>query len=349
MPFDRPALKEIIDRLEASVRSELGVGPLLARSLLKALVRGLAGVGHLEHGHLAYIEKQVIPTGKTGEHLGTWASIFGITRKAASFATGTGTFLGTDGTAIPLGTILRRSDGQTYKTTAVGTIASGTADVALEAVTAGADANAAGPATLSLASPVNGLGATITSTAGLSGGADEETDAALRDRLLDRLQSPPQGGAAADYVAWALEVPGVTRAWALPLNRGAGTVDLTFAEDAGATAPVPGSALVDLVQDKIDLERPVTADAVVFAPTAVALDPDITLTPNTTEAQASVEAALEDLLRREGGAGETLLLSHIREAISLAVGETNHVLNSPVADVVYTASQIGKLGSITWS
>ena len=65
----------------------------------------------------------------------------------------------------------------------------------------------------------------------LDGGTDEETDEELRARVLRRIRQPPMGGDAYDYVAWALAVPGVTRAWCSPLEMGIGTVTVRFMMD----------------------------------------------------------------------------------------------------------------------
>jgi uncharacterized phage protein gp47/JayE len=65
----------------------------------------------------------------------------------------------------------------------------------------------------------------------LVNGSDIESIPDLRARLLERIQNPPSGGAAEDYVAWALEVPGVTRAWVYPKEMGAGTVTVRFVRD----------------------------------------------------------------------------------------------------------------------
>ena len=64
----------------------------------------------------------------------------------------------------------------------------------------------------------------------MTGGTDTETDEQLRARILQRIQNPPMGGSAADYVAWALAVPGVTRAWAAP-EQGIGTITVRFLMD----------------------------------------------------------------------------------------------------------------------
>ena len=47
--------------------------------------------------------------------------------------------------------------------------------------------------------------------------------------------------------------------------------------------------------------------------------------------------------------GGTLLISHIREAISIAAGEVDHTLLTPDADQTVTAAQINTLGTLTWT
>ena len=106
----------------------------------------------------------------------------------------------------------------------------------------------------------------------MSGGADAETDDELRVRVLDRIRMPPMGGDADDYVAWALAIPGVTRAWTSPLEQGPGTVTLRFmmddvrASNDPLTNGFPTSDDVAAVQALVDAQRPVTADLFVAAP-----------------------------------------------------------------------------------
>lgn len=92
-----------------------------------------------------------------------------------------------------------------------------------------------------------------------------------------------------------------------------------------------------------------TADVTVFAPVAVDLDLNITVSPNTAAVKAAVEAELKALLRREAVPGGTLYLSKIREAISIAAGENNNVLNSPTANVTTSTGELLVLGDITWA
>ncbi len=74
----------------------------------------------------------------------------------------------------------------------------------------------------------------------------------------------------------------------------------------------------------------------------------LSLTPDTSAVRAAVEAQLRDLHNREAGLGDTLLISHIREAISSATGESDHVLASPSANVQAAVNQLLTFGGCVW-
>ena len=104
----------------------------------------------------------------------------------------------------------------------------------------------------------------------MTGGADQETDDELRVRVLDRIRKPPMGGDADDYVAWALSVAGVTRAWCSPLEMGMGTVTVRFMCDdlRASNGGFPNASDVAAVQAFLDTVRPVAVkDIFVLAPT----------------------------------------------------------------------------------
>lgn len=93
---------------------------------------------------------------------------------------------------------------------------------------------------------------------------DGETDEQLRQRALERIRQRGGSGNAADYVAWAQEVEGVASAAAIPLSRGAGTVDVYFSP----TEDAPPNILL-LLQHYLDEKRPVGADVLVIQATPV--------------------------------------------------------------------------------
>jgi uncharacterized phage protein gp47/JayE len=319
------------------------------KSVLKVLFRVLAGGMHLEHGHLDWNARQIIPDTAEAEILERWASIWGLTRKAAAFAQGSITFTGVEGAAIPTGTRAKRADGIEFQVDTAGTIASGTATIASTAVVAGAAGNTDPGETLTLSSPVAAVDPTGTvEAAGIGAGSDEETDDLLRARLLVRLRQIPTGGSVADYRGWALEIAGVTRAWALPNHLGPGTVGVTFVAD-NLASPIPDSTLVATVQAKMEIERPVTAAVTVFAPIPSPLNPSLQINPNTLDVRTAITLAVEDHINTVAEPGGTLLLSKLREAISTANGVLNSVIISPATDITTTTGMLTTPGSITFN
>lgn len=349
MAFNRPSLSDIIARIAGDIESRLpGSDARLRRSNLAVLGRANAGVTHGLYGHIDQVAKQVIVDTADGEHLERHAAVWGLSRKGAVAASGSVTFTGTNGTNIPSGTVLQRADGVQYKTTAAGAITAGAKTLPVVASVAGSDGNCATATRFTLAAQILGVAATATVTApGITAGTDIEADDGLRDRVLFRIRKPPQGGASTDFEAWALEVPGVTRVWVYPLWLGPGTVGVFFVRDGDLTI-IPDAGEVAAVQAYIDARRPVACQVSVIAPVPVPLPVTVALTPNAGDVQQAVTDELKDMIRREGQPGGTILLSHIREAISLAAGETNNVVSSPVADFTAAAGEIPVLGAVTF-
>lgn len=349
--YSRPALADIVQRVRTDVLSRLSADDLLRRADAEVYARVLGGVAHGLYGFIDWLSSQVIYDTAEVEFLERWCSIWGITRKAATAATGSATFTVQAGSLIPSGTLLQALDAVQYQTTADATVVGTSATAPITAVVAAAAGNRATGQSLTMVSPI--VGVQSTATAGLlSGGADVEKDDALRARLLARIQNPPQGGSAADYVAWALAVPGVTRAWVYPQELGVGTVTVRFVRDNDGTgaAIIPDSTEVAAVQAYIDARRPVTAQVTVVAPAAVPLNFTIQgLTPSTAAVQAAVQTELQDMLLRESTPGGTILLSHIRAAISSATGETDFTLTAPAANVTNTTGNMSTMGTITWA
>lgn len=349
MTFVRPTLSQLIARAQGDIDGRLpGADSRLRFSTLDVLARVHAGAMHGAYGMLDDIAR-FLPDVAESDRLRRWCAIFGLTPKSAIAATGTATLTGTDAITVPAGTILVRADGGRYVITADATIASGSAVASITAEGEGTAGAMEAGQSLTFLSPIAGVTAIATVDAGgLVGGADDETDDALRSRLLLRLRNPVRGGAASDYVSWALEVAEVTRAWVYENWNGLGTVKVLFVMD-GRPNIIPTGDDVALVAAHIAPLRPVCADLTVAAPVATPLDLTIHLVPDTTATRAAVSAELADLIAREAEPGGTILLSHIREAISLAAGETDHTLTVPSGNVTAAAGHISTFGTITWA
>jgi uncharacterized phage protein gp47/JayE len=349
MPFARPTLAQLVERNEAELAGRLGLGALLPRSFLAAFARLMAGGSFLLLSYAEWRARQMLPATQEEEFLDASGDLWKLPRKVATEARGPVTFTGNDGASVPIGAELARVDGARFATTETGIVAAGEITLEVEAVAAGFAGNAAPATPLSLTSPISGIDTeAVVATPGLAGGADAETDEQYRARLLERYAKPPAGGSQADYIAWTLEVPGISRAYVLTNLDDLGKVFVTFAVDDDPAGPIPSPGLVDQVQAYLDERRPLGARAVVFAPTAQALDPDIRVKPDNAAVRTAVEAQLADLVRQRGGPGVVLTIGEIREAISTAPGESTHELVGPTADVEVADGALLVLGTITW-
>lgn len=347
----RPTLPQLVDRAQTDLEGRLLDGAkALPRSTIAVLARVAAGQVHMLYGYQEWLARQPFPDTAEAEYLERHARIWGIRRKPAVVATGQVAILGTEGAVLPAGAQLQRVDGVLYTVLEEVTVADGTALANIEAVEPGLAGDTPEGVSLTLTAPVTAMQSVgLVQAPGLTGGVDQEADEALRTRLLARIQAPPHGGAGQDYEAWALEVPGVTRAWVYPLHMGAGTVGVAIVADDAPDSPIPGAELVEAAQAHIDSVRPVTAEVFVFAPTPLSVPITVALSPDTSATRAAVAAELGDLFAREAEPGQVIFLSHLREAISISPGETNHVLTAPTADITPDALEFPVLGTITFS
>lgn len=357
MPFARPTLAELIARTKSDLRGRLEIGgPLVRRAMADVLGTVWAGTVHHVYGYLDWVSRQLFAGTAEKDALLRRAALYGITPTPASFAAGNVTATGTDGSTILAGTILRLDAAIAYRVVTGQVIASGTATLPVVSLLAGSAANLAATSPLSFESPVAGVDtAAVVAAGGIAGGVDEEGTEEVRDRLKLRLREPPQGGADQDYEAWALAVPGVTRAWVYPHELGLGTVVVRVVTDDPTTGEVgfPDVAAVAAVQAALAAQRPNTAQVTAAAPTPLAVAFSVSLTPDNADTRAAVTAELEDLFRREGQPGDAagtrkVPLSKIRTAIGVAGGVDDYTLSAPTADVVPGVGQLPIVGVVTW-
>ncbi|MFO3723940.1 baseplate J/gp47 family protein [Pseudomonas sp. HLMP] len=346
MPYEIPTLPALITRTEADF--ERNAPDALRRSDAKVAARALSGAVFQLFGYQSWVAKQAHPATCDEEQLLRWADWrLEDGRKPAVAATGVATVTGSSGFLVDAGTVYQAGDGRRYVVKVGATLVDGAAQLQLVAEMAGPSGNIEG-GQLTAVKPVLGVNPTATIGAdGIVGGTDQEEIEALRARVRAAFKNPSKVGNAADFVEWALEVPGVTRAWALPRWMGPGTFGLTFVCDGDADI-FPSAAKVTEVQAYLERKRPVTSEVYVFAAQRLAVDLRIKLTPDTTAVRQAVGKALAGLISDEGGSDSVIPLSHIRAAISNAPGETDHRLDAPTEDVVVAANQVAVLGGITW-
>ncbi|MFK3824348.1 baseplate J/gp47 family protein [Pseudomonas yamanorum] len=344
MPFETPSLPVLIKRTQSDLASDS-----LRQSDAQVLARTLSGAAFGLYGYLDWIAEQILPDTADESTLERIAALrLNQARKAAVAASGSVSFTAATGAVLDVDTVLQSSDGRSFKVTAAGTTHAGLNTASVQAIDAGTLGNADAGQSLIAVQPLQGIGSTFTVLApGLTGGVARETLESLRARVIRSYRVIPQGGSAQDYETWSLEVPGITRAWCRGNYLGPGTVGVFVMRDDDPQ-PIPNAAQLAQVQAHIEPLRPVTADVYVLAPVMKPVAYQLRLTPDTSAVRAAVEAQLRDLHNREAGLGDTLLLTHIAEAISTATGETDHTLANPLADVTAATNQLLVFGGITW-
>lgn len=346
--YDRPQLSTLVQRTAADMVARMSLDEL-RRSDALVIARVQAGIEHGLYGFVEYVMKQIFPSSADEENLVRHGQLRGVPRLAATYATGSVAVSGVAQRTLPATTVLQRGDGVQYSVTADCTLdANGNGVAAVTAMATGVASDADVNTPLIVVSPVAGIqSTTVVTAAGITGGTDIESLDAWAARIEARWRQAPHGGAVFDYVTWAKEVAGVTRAWEIPALFGLGTIGLLFVRDGDASL-IPGATQVAAVQSYIDGKRPVTAQLTVMAPTPKPVAFVVSVTPGTAAVKAAVEQALRDLCAREAQPGGTLLISHIREAVSSATGETDNTVVSPVANITTNLTEMVTFGSITF-
>lgn len=341
MPFQRPTLTQIVDRIRSDAESRYGQR-VPRRSLINVFSLVCAGAVHSLYGYIEFVSRQIFAVSAEGAYLERRASEYGIYRRKATSAEGTITFSGTG--TVPIGTVLQTADDIQYETTSVSD-ANGAASI--QAIEAGASGNIPAGTILSLASPVVGIESEAVSEA-VSGGSDIEDDESLRSRLLYRMRNPPKAGTKTDYVAWAQEVSGVTRAWCYPLELGPGHVTVRFMTDDATDDGIPSEVMVERVREHIETLMPVTTILTVVAPVAKPLDMTLDILPDNPEIRTKIASAVRQIIQIEAEPATKVLLTSLNRAVASVEEVTSFRILSPTDDVEAATGEILVSGTISY-
>lgn len=195
-----------------------------------------------------YVLPQVImlifPEWSYGEFLDAHAQVRGITRKAATAASGEITITGAANTVIPAGsifsTVSMNNDDPSidYATLSEATIpSSGTVTVAAQCTQTGTIGNTGANTVVLVSSRLNGV-TSVTNEEEFTGGTNVESDDALKVRIneYDTEQGESFTGNVSDYKRWATSVPGVGDATIVPANDDTGLVTIILTDSNGDPA-----------------------------------------------------------------------------------------------------------------
>lgn len=390
MPFARPTLSELRTRNVAFIESELkgkGLGALLRFSNLRVLANADAGMAHLHYGYLDYIALQTTPYTATDEWLSGWAALKNVFRKPAAAASCKKVqFDGTAGKKISAGSILRFQNSYGYTLdndvtigsdgTGYGTITAILPDPTIDPTGGGNAGNQPAGTLLTLDVSLAGVESTATAIDPIIGGADIENEEAFRARMLLAWQDIAQGGNDTDYERWALEIPGISRAWVVRRMMGGGTVGIYIMCDGvsghpdgfpigtnGVSKNEPDNANVATgdqgrVADGLYLLHNVTAEVWVCSPIRKPVDFVISgIKTISDETKAAIQSAIDQVFFNEGRPGVkpavdtppvSISLSSFEVAIGSIPGTKGFVIQSPTGDVIPDVGELAVTGEISY-
>lgn len=285
---------QIIGYVEARLNQKI---PLISRAYVRVVASAVAGVIVLSYRFVDWCLKQTQPATCNEFFLGLFSTRYGVTRGAAVAAQLRLDATGTEGSDIDAKTLWVTPDGVVYQQQALVTIVSGVASPVVTCLTLGASGNLADGAALSLVSPVAGIDAdAVVDTSGtVIEGVDRESVAQWRAEVMNRIRYRPQGGAIPDYVIWALEVPGIVKAFVK--SPAPGDVNVYPLIDVTGTARVPGAPKIAEVEAYLTdpVRKPLGANVYTLAATERTCATTITgATINGSPLSASQKQAVQD-------------------------------------------------------
>lgn len=164
----------------------------------------------------------------------------------------------------------------------------------------GTQGNLVAGAVLSFANPLSGVSRSALVVTQSVTGADAETPDQYRERVVNRFQTRPQGGAYADYKLWAEETTGVLRAFPYASDF-PGQVEV-YIESATEVDGIPTTAQLEAALDSINYDnatgqatrRPVGAQVNTLAIIRVGFSVEVQglSVENEPDVRAEIESAL---------------------------------------------------------
>lgn len=302
------------------------------------------------------LEKCFVET-SYGNFLDKRAAEFGLIRKVGTSAIGQVTFTGGTGLTIPANSIVRTPDGLKYTTNKDVIINNGTVIADITAIEIGDKYNI--PANTIIETDAKGNITYVTNVNAITGGTDNESDAAFRARIIQRMQNPPGSGNKADYERWAKEIDGVYYAKIVPLWNGPGTVKVVIGGENGQ--PVLVETLtetqnyIDPTNGSGDGKAPVGATVTVVNVTPITANIKITgLTIETGYSLDSVKANIKTALEQYTDTlepGQSIRYNEIISTVIDAKGVadfTSIAVNDATSNITITGEQKSILGTITY-
>lgn len=326
MSIVTPKTSQISDNIVAQLESSFNQTiPLLPKAFNRVLAKVLAGVFVLLYKYGGFIFLQMFvsnasaqPTtinGRIIRPLIEWGRLIGIGDPDPGLASELTIQISVEnitGETLQSGAQLTNSaNGVTYITTAPILLDAAAVEVNILAVSDPSGGNGVGSIgnldigdTVSFVNPLSNVARDTLVTAQVVTGANAETVESYRQRVVDRWQKLPQGGAYADYELWGEEVSGIINVY--PYTGAPMQVNVyaeATVESSGDPDGIPTAAQLTAVEDSIQFNedglasrRPVGAFVNVLAITRTSFDVAVTnlVVDNQAQIETEITSAIEN-------------------------------------------------------
>ncbi len=328
MSLPTPSTQQLSDNIIAQIAAQLSQSvPFLPKAFINVLAKVLAGTILILWKYVGFVFLQLFVAyatdelttinGKAVRPLREWGRLIGVgdplpaTQAQHSISVTVTAQVGSlaSGTAL-----LYPATGVIYETVAVAVLNAPTVTVTVRAVSdqsggdgSGSIGNLQNGDVLEFANPPPNVTGKATVSGQLDNGADAEDTEVYRARIISRFQAKPQGGAYADYRAWAQVVPGILGVY--PYAGYPGEVDVyveASAASSGSPDGIPTDAQLTAVGEAIDLDvdgvaslRQVNAAVNPLAITRTGFDVAVNAldTPDPVSTKAAIVEGVDEHLR----------------------------------------------------
>lgn len=377
-----PTTKQVQDDLVAAIEGEISqTVPLFPKAFTRVLAKALAGswmllykyagwmflqlfIRHASYEETTILGRKVRPLVEHGIRNGT-----GEPEPATNAELTIDVTVTQQSGSLPVNTqLVNTGTGVIYLTTTGVSLDAEVKSVNVVAASdpdgnggAGAVGNMDDGATLSFVNPVDNVEREAVVTGTVTQGADAETPEHYRDRVLQREKNEPQGGAPADYRAWALKAAGIVNVYPYKGSPGEIDVYVEATEDSSGSADgIPTAAQLSTVEDIINQDengkatrRPIGDKVNVLPITRKAFDVVVQglVATDAPTVQGAIEEAADDVLRTREPFIEGLSALPRKDRItrSLVAGVVDRVASASGAAVNAVVVEEGGIQTVAYT
>ena len=265
MALEQKTVDEIYNLIMEQMKSEIGENiPILPKSFISIFSKVLAGVFMILYKSCSWIFLQIFVSTASFDEITVlgnkitplieWGRLIGIGDPAPATQAKITAIVNVKsiGSTMFSGTqFISSLNGLTYITTKSYTFNSEEETIELTCSESGSKGNMHKGDTLNISSPLSSIEGTITVNDLISVGTDRENETSYREKIKNRFQLQPQGGALSDYRQWSKEVEGVANAYIYTGEPG-NVMIYILADSSVYEDRIPDDALLKKVGEYID-------------------------------------------------------------------------------------------------